>query len=134
MNLLYWMFTNAQVWTVLALVSYIYDLILVRCHFIGINNSCSWKTIRFTPVLTFGYITLHAKFESQMMSRTIDNNCSCDYLAELVIFTLASTVYICLLNFRVNRICAITISRVHRSAIKIYLFGDMPFVGISYAQ
>ena len=88
------MLTNAQVLTFMALVSYIYDLILVKCHFNGINSSCSWKKSLIYTVRTFGYINLPAKFEDQMMGRTRDTNYLYCYLAELVIFTLVRISHI----------------------------------------
>ena len=49
---------------------------------------------KINTVLTFGHMNLFAKFDIKLMSTMIDNNCSYNYLDEIVIFALAKIWHI----------------------------------------
>jgi len=54
---------NVQVWKMLDLCSYIFDLIHIKQHFIVINSSCAQKNMEKFVVLPFGHMNLPVNFK-----------------------------------------------------------------------
>ena len=88
----YYMNTTFQVWLFSDLCSLSYDLILINDTIVRQIVVVAGKNVKLTPVPVLEYITLHAKFGNQILSRTGDINYSCYHLNLFVYFLMVAIV------------------------------------------